>query len=274
MKLISDAKLHVKLSLDVYQACLSHVLSTEKEEVMGLLIGDKNQDVAGKEIVDIIALRILQRLDKRKDRVEISPFQSTEGLEYAEKLGEHLGRKSLRVVGWYHSHPKITIWPSEVDLRTQFSYQILDSNFVGLIFSVFDTDVRSKKSNFEVICFQSEEKEVGVLMKKEIPISIFRNSDRELADIVKRETIRLSDVLFQEELDGQIKEPLDDHSTDWVTQLRSRCAMQTTASNIWNLVTTPLLNQMNQEADFLDTDMDIMKQRIEDLKKQIQQTES
>lgn len=24
-----------------------------------------------------------------------------------------------RVVGWYHSHPKITVQPSHVDLRTQ-----------------------------------------------------------------------------------------------------------------------------------------------------------
>ena len=32
---------------------------------------------------------------------------------------------SLRVLGWYHSHPRITVHPSAVDLRTQVSRQSL-----------------------------------------------------------------------------------------------------------------------------------------------------
>jgi BRCA1/BRCA2-containing complex subunit 3 len=68
----------VRLSEDVYRACLSHALSTENEEIMGLLIGDiaggdvddKDEDTSCK-VVSIVQLRILQRLDKRKDRVEI-----------------------------------------------------------------------------------------------------------------------------------------------------------------------------------------------------------
>ncbi len=68
----------VRLSEDVYGACLSHALSTENEEIMGLLIGDiaegdvgeKDEDTSDK-VVSITQLKILQRLDKRKDRVEI-----------------------------------------------------------------------------------------------------------------------------------------------------------------------------------------------------------
>ena len=75
----------VYLSKDVYRACLSHALSTENEEIMGLLIGDiataernasggdadsKDADKSDK-VIKIYELRILQRLDKRKDRVEI-----------------------------------------------------------------------------------------------------------------------------------------------------------------------------------------------------------
>lgn len=44
------------------------------------------------------------------------------------------------VVGWYHSHPHKIVEPSSVDLRTQLQYQMMDSGFVGIIMSVFNTD--------------------------------------------------------------------------------------------------------------------------------------
>ena len=69
--------LRVRLSSDVYSACLSHAMSTEKEEIMGLLIGeirqqsDPAEELANEVVLEIVGLKILQRLDKRKDRVEI-----------------------------------------------------------------------------------------------------------------------------------------------------------------------------------------------------------
>ena len=48
--------------------------------------------------------------------------------------------RQTRVVGWYHSHPHITVLPSHVDINTQKDYQMMDGNFVGLIFSVFNKD--------------------------------------------------------------------------------------------------------------------------------------
>lgn len=35
----------VELSSDVYQVCLTHALSTEKEEVMGLLMGEVRETI-------------------------------------------------------------------------------------------------------------------------------------------------------------------------------------------------------------------------------------
>ena len=55
----------------------------------------------------------------------------------AEKLSEDSGIK-VRVIGWYHSHPHITVLPSHVDVRTQASYQQLDAGFIGIIFSTFN----------------------------------------------------------------------------------------------------------------------------------------
>jgi hypothetical protein len=45
--------------------------------------------------------------------------------------------EKCRVIGWYHSHPHITVQPSHVDVRTQGQYQAMDPGFLGLIFSCF-----------------------------------------------------------------------------------------------------------------------------------------
>uniref|UniRef100_A0A7N0RGP5 MPN domain-containing protein n=1 Tax=Kalanchoe fedtschenkoi TaxID=63787 RepID=A0A7N0RGP5_KALFE len=64
--------------------------------------------------------------------------------------------KTTRVIGWYHSHPHITVLPSHVDVRTQAMYQLLDSGFIGLIFSCFSEDV-TKVGRIQVIAFQSSD---------------------------------------------------------------------------------------------------------------------
>uniref|UniRef100_A0A452EAD8 Lys-63-specific deubiquitinase n=1 Tax=Capra hircus TaxID=9925 RepID=A0A452EAD8_CAPHI len=153
----------VHLESDAFLVCLNHALSTEKEEVMGLCIGELNDDLrndpkftyTGTEmrtvaekvdtvrIVHIHSVIILRRSDKRKDRVEISPEQLSAASTEAERLAELTGRP-MRVVGWYHSHPHITVWPSHVDVRTQAMYQMMDQGFVGLIFSCFIEDKNTK----------------------------------------------------------------------------------------------------------------------------------
>ncbi|GMH03639.1 hypothetical protein Nepgr_005478 [Nepenthes gracilis] len=62
--------------------------------------------------------------------------------------------RTTRVIGWYHSHPHITVLPSHVDVRTQAMYQLLDSGFIGLIFSCFNEDAY-KAGRIQVIAFQS-----------------------------------------------------------------------------------------------------------------------
>ncbi|NXL95877.1 BRCC3 deubiquitinase, partial [Alectura lathami] len=72
----------------------------------------------------------------------------------AHRLAEMTGRP-MRVVGWYHSHPHITVWPSHVDVRTQAMYQMMDQGFVGLIFSCFIEDKNTKTGRILYTCFQS-----------------------------------------------------------------------------------------------------------------------
>uniref|UniRef100_A0A2K5CZA7 BRCA1/BRCA2-containing complex subunit 3 n=1 Tax=Aotus nancymaae TaxID=37293 RepID=A0A2K5CZA7_AOTNA len=65
-------------------------------------------------IVHIHSVIILRRSDKRKDRVEISPEQLSAASTEAEISLLVNRSRPMRVVGWYHSHPHITVWPSHV----------------------------------------------------------------------------------------------------------------------------------------------------------------
>ncbi|CAN0008945.1 unnamed protein product, partial [Laminaria digitata] len=71
-------------------------------------------------------------------------------------MSAQLGQDT-RVVGWYHSHPHITVLPSHVDVRTQGQYQSMDKRFIGLIFSVFNEDKLSKVGTIEVTAFQARD---------------------------------------------------------------------------------------------------------------------
>ena len=66
----------VWLSADAYFVIMTHALSTEKDELMGLLLGETMRD----ETVWIYGVYMMRRSDKRPDRVEISPEQLSAAL--------------------------------------------------------------------------------------------------------------------------------------------------------------------------------------------------
>jgi len=142
----------VYLSRDVFLVCLNHALTTEREEMMGLLLGDIKQ-TGSKTIAFIHAVAVLTRSYKRPDRVEIDPEQLTAATAEAEKIAASI-KTPTRVIGWYHSHPHITVLPSHVDVRTQASYQKMDKGFVGLIISCFNADA-ALNGRIQMIAFQS-----------------------------------------------------------------------------------------------------------------------
>ena len=59
----------VIVSPDTLYACLSHALSTEHQEIMGLLLGSLINDETEAYIQRSL---VLSRKDKKKDRVEVS----------------------------------------------------------------------------------------------------------------------------------------------------------------------------------------------------------
>ncbi|XP_064133897.1 lys-63-specific deubiquitinase BRCC36 isoform X3 [Loxodonta africana] len=127
-------------------------MSEESASGVVPVLGQQKVDTV--KIIHIHSVIILRRSDKRKDRVEISPEQLSAASTEAERLAELTGRP-MRVVGWYHSHPHITVWPSHVDVRTQAMYQMMDQGFVGLIFSCFIEDKNTKTGRVLYTCFQS-----------------------------------------------------------------------------------------------------------------------
>lgn len=143
----------VKMSEEVWLTCLSHSLTTETEEIMGLLFGDIQHVKNRGSVAMIWGASPEVRSDRRKDRVEVRPEQLAAASAQAEKMTITSGR-TTRVIGWYHSHPHITVLPSHVDVRTQAMFQQLDPGFIGLIFSCFSEDAQ-KVGRIQVIAFQS-----------------------------------------------------------------------------------------------------------------------
>ncbi|XP_074312626.1 uncharacterized protein LOC141648071 [Silene latifolia] len=169
---------NVKMSEEVWLTCVTHALSTETEEIMGLLLGDIECSKSGKSTALIWGASPQTRSDRRKDRVETNPEQLAAASAMAERMSTTTGRRT-RVIGWYHSHPHITVLPSHVDVRTQGMYQLLDSGFIGLIFSCFNEDA-FKVGRIQVIAFQSLDGSQSYMSRPLSPPSAKRSTVIEL----------------------------------------------------------------------------------------------
>eukprot|EP01060_Flectonema_neradi_P041429 TRINITY_DN983_c0_g1_i8.p1 TRINITY_DN983_c0_g1~~TRINITY_DN983_c0_g1_i8.p1 ORF type:complete len:630 (+),score=122.01 TRINITY_DN983_c0_g1_i8:48-1892(+) len=131
---------------NVVYSCLTHAETTSGEEIMGFCLGARCNDDT---LVWDTCVR--PRVDRRSDRVELSDREQIEAQGEAEAQSNTMG-VDTRVVGWYHSHPKITCPPSHVDIRTQHSIQKVNVG-MGLIFSVFNDQDGRNRVQFH--CFQS-----------------------------------------------------------------------------------------------------------------------
>jgi len=228
----------VLLSSDVALVCMQHALSTEKEEIMGLLIGEVHNN---NTLVSIVSSVILRRLDKKPDRVEISEEQLVQATLRAEELANELGRP-LRVVGWYHSHPHITVWPSHVDLATQFMYQRMDSSFVGIIFAVFLTDQASKAPSVQVTCFQSVN-EGSSQSRREIEMEIINNSDSLVSNNFETLT-QLPTILKEEEDEAYNNEAIQSEDDDIINRQHNAAVRTIAIGHIVDKMSRPMLEAL------------------------------
>ncbi|XP_064483943.1 lys-63-specific deubiquitinase BRCC36-like [Ornithodoros turicata] len=236
----------VNLSMDVYMVCLSHALSTEKEEVMGLLIGEIDET----KVAHISAVIVLRRSDKRKDRVEISPEQLSDASTQAEVLA-HVHGRPIRVLGWYHSHPHITVWPSHVDVQTQSIYQMMDEGFVGLIFSVFNQDSTTKVNQFQVTCFQSVNQAVDGSMPRyvRVEIPLYLVPATHISSACLSALVQLPAILCQEEQDiyNMTKQV---PGLDFLTKTHNSAVFVKALCNIAEAVSGPLLQSLENRLQY------------------------
>ncbi|XP_026530475.1 lys-63-specific deubiquitinase BRCC36 [Notechis scutatus] len=242
------------LEADAFLVCLNHALSTEKEEVMGLCIGE----VDTSRIVHIHSVIILRRSDKRKDRVEISPEQLSAASTEAERLAELTGR-TMRVVGWYHSHPHITVWPSHVDVRTQAMYQMMDQGFVGLIFSCFIEDKNTKTGRVLYTCFQSIQAQKSSEYERiEIPIHVVPHNT--IGKVCLESAVELPKILCQEEQDAYRKIHSLTH-LDSITKIHNGSVFTKNLCSQMSAISGPLLQ-------WLEDRLEQNKQRMHELQRE------
>jgi len=227
---------------------------------MGLLLGDIETAPIGK-VASIWDVSVLTRSDKRKDRVEISPEQLAAASTHAEKVSSQVG-KTTRVIGWYHSHPHITVHPSHVDVRTQGSYQMLDDCFVGLIFSCFNTDQQLLKGQVQVIGFQSINKPSNVAtfdfregekdfqnnqqVAVEIPLYVVPNSHK-MNNNVWWKLIELQSIILREEYASYINSLYPSHgsqTTHPLITLHSNGVYQKALCRLLEFAIFPLLQTL------------------------------
>ncbi|NXC59429.1 BRCC3 deubiquitinase, partial [Aleadryas rufinucha] len=307
----------VHLEADAFLVCLNHALSTEKEEVMGLCIGEvppaegRPRGGAGggaayggcglrgavdtSRIVHIHSVIILRRSDKRKDRVEISPEQlsaaSTEAEISFSRDSSRLARRPMRVVGWYHSHPHITVWPSHVDVRTQAMYQMMDQGFVGLIFSCFIEDKNTKVGILKMatsppalevepsglhLTIKIQDKYVGIKCfplpvssgmcsqkyeRIEIPIHVVPHET--IGKVCLESAVELPKILCQEEQDAYRRIHSLTH-LDSVTKIHNGSVFTKNLCSQMSAISGPLLQ-------WLEDRLEQNKQRVQELQQEKEQ---
>lgn len=187
----------LNITSSCYLACISHAMTTDTEEIMGLLLGTESLDNIGNIKIEIISCVSLMRNCKEKDRVEFDDIQISQAVIYADELSNK-HRIKLKVVGWYHSHPKITVPPSHVDLNTQLTQQSLGS-FVGLIFSVFTKEQNSQK--FESIAFQTKITKEGQNIPYYLTINIIEDISLKIFDFNLYTNKIVEKLLNEEEIE-------------------------------------------------------------------------
>lgn len=226
-----DLLREVRISEQVVHSCLRHAFTTEREEVMGLLLGRIEVTAYGgggsaaalgepangaassstggvsngspalpvrSKVVHIWGTHVSERNVQRSDRVEMSPESLASASEEADRIAAETGVRTY-VVGWYHSHPRITVAPSIIDLGTQLNFQQhVESGWVGLIASVFHAEAATQRSYSALHSFQSgPSKEYVKVPMTVVPQSEFFPTTRPIAALTDTAP-RLLEVLRQE----------------------------------------------------------------------------
>jgi BRCA1/BRCA2-containing complex subunit 3 len=251
----------INLTSDAYSSILNHALLTENEEIMGLLIANeiKKKDSL---IINIFSTICLTRKCKEKNRVEFDEIQMAHAIEITNEI-KNENKIDANVVGWYHSHPKITIPPSNVDLNTQKSQQY-QGTFVGLIVSCFSTD-SNKINKINLIAFQTKSDKYNVLSPHYIKIEfvneleIFGNNWSNTSNNAMTFASILQNLLNEEEEQyNKEKEIIDED--DSINKILLYSNRQSLLCKIIQNVSSPYVNSLDSEIENLRNYLEYIKE--------------
>eukprot|EP00003_Mantamonas_plastica_P000564 TRINITY_DN10458_c0_g1_i1.p1 TRINITY_DN10458_c0_g1~~TRINITY_DN10458_c0_g1_i1.p1 ORF type:complete len:192 (-),score=37.22 TRINITY_DN10458_c0_g1_i1:3-578(-) len=177
-----------------------------------------------------------------------------------------------RVIGWYHSHPHITVGPSHVDVRTQASYQMMDEHFVGLIFSVFFEEKSTKHGRIQMTAFQSTYNQSSTSYQ-ELPVPVHVSESHFTPEFkALQRLVELQIKLHDEELISYLavmKEFSVDGHVSPLVSLHSSAVYTKALCRIMEHSCSPLLQSLNDLSDNLDTKLAAMQEEKEALLKEL-----
>ncbi|XP_045141383.1 lys-63-specific deubiquitinase BRCC36 isoform X2 [Echinops telfairi] len=206
-----------------------------------------------------------------KGRTEWRSLQSScLRLPQRQRLAELTGRP-MRVVGWYHSHPHITVWPSHVDVRTQAMYQMMDQSFVGLIFSCFIEDKNTKTGRVLYTCFQSVQAQKSSEYERiEIPIHIVPRVT--IGKVCLESAVELPKILCQEEQDAYRRIHSLTH-LDSVTKIHNGSVFTKNLCSQMSAVSGPLLQWLEDRLEQNQQHLQELQQEKEELMRELSSLE-
>ncbi|XP_041615424.1 lys-63-specific deubiquitinase BRCC36-like [Vulpes lagopus] len=177
----------------------------------------------------------------------------------------------MRVVGWDHSHPHITVWPSHVDVRTQAMYQRMDQGFAGLIFSCFIEDKNTKTGRVLYTCFQSIQAQKSSEYERiEIPIHIVPHIT--IGKVRLESAVELPKILCQEEQDAYRRIHSFTH-LDSVTKIHNGSVFTKNLCSQMVAVSGPLLQWLEDRLEQNQQHLQELQQEKEELMQELSSLE-
>jgi len=142
----------------------SHLVKTE---IIGLLAGEWNMEEKKLYVISAYPCKSIENDEgnlesvNRHVNVEMDPVGEFE-------IRNEINKLNMKVVGWYHSHPKFAPDPSFVDIENQLNYQTLfreknniDEPFVGVIVGPYDPRLPRSYSAVNWFYVENKQEEFG-----------------------------------------------------------------------------------------------------------------
>ncbi|XP_071298734.1 lys-63-specific deubiquitinase BRCC36 isoform X2 [Agelaius tricolor] len=159
-------------------------------------------------------------------------------------------------------HPGPAVMSSDIYVRTQAMYQMMDQGFVGLIFSCFIEDKNTKTGRILYTCFQSVQAQKSSEYDRiEIPIHVVPHET--IGKVCLESAVELPKILCQEEQDAYRRIHSLTH-LDSVTKIHNGSVFTKNLCSQMSAISGPLLQ-------WLEDRLEQNKQRMQELQREKEQ---